>query len=204
MRPIGLSEATSDIDLLAFLLGADAEKAPALLARFRTLGHVIAADHLALDDAGVGEHPRTLFAAIREAARRLALRQFIDRPMLTMHDTMLAYLQTAMAHDPSEHSRVLFLDTKNRLIADEVMSRGTIDHAPIYPREIVKRALVWNANALILAHNHPSGDPTPSRDDIEMTRQVIAAANTLGMHVHDHLVIGSSGHVSFRAAGLLP
>ena len=108
-----------------------------------------------------------------------------------------------MARDPREQFRALFLDRKNTLVADEVQSRGTVDHTPVYPREIVKRALELSASALILVHNHPSGDPTPSRADIEMTRQIAEAAKTLGITVHDHLVIGLKGHVSFKALGLL-
>jgi DNA repair protein RadC len=108
-----------------------------------------------------------------------------------------------MARSPHEEFRVLFLDRKNILIADEVQARGTIDHTPVYPREIVKRALELGASAIILVHNHPSGDPTPSRADIEMTREVAAAAKALNIAVHDHLVVGRSGHASFKSLGLI-
>jgi DNA repair protein RadC len=108
-----------------------------------------------------------------------------------------------MARSPQEEFRILFLDRKNILIADEVLARGTIDHTPVYPREIVKRALELGASAIILVHNHPSGDPTPSRADIDMTREVAAAAKALNISIHDHLVVGRSGHASFKSLGLI-
>jgi DNA repair protein RadC len=116
---------------------------------------------------------------------------------------LLDYCVAAMARTQREEFRVLFLDRKNVLIADEVQTRGTIDHTPVYPREIVKRALELGASAIILVHNHPSGDPTPSRADIEMTRDIASAAKPLGIAVHDHLVIGRAGHASFKSLGLL-
>ncbi len=127
----------------------------------------------------------------------------LNRPALSSWAALIDYCTAAMARSPHEEFRVLFLDRKNVLIADEVQSRGTVDHTPVYPREIVKRALELGASALILVHNHPSGDPTPSRADIEMTREVAAAAKALKIAVHDHLVIGRSGHASFKALGLL-
>jgi DNA repair protein RadC len=116
---------------------------------------------------------------------------------------LLDYLQMAMAYEQVEHLRVLFLDRKNTLIADEVQQTGTINHTPVYPREVVKRALILNASALIVAHNHPSGDPTPSREDLEMTRQLKAAAEAVGLDLHDHVVIGHGRHTSFSSTGLL-
>jgi DNA repair protein RadC len=127
----------------------------------------------------------------------------IKRPVLSSWTALLDYCTAAMARVTNEEFRVLFLDRKNVLIADEVQNRGTVDHTPVYPREIVKRALELSASSVILVHNHPSGDPTPSRADIAMTREVVTAAKTLGIAVHDHLVIGRSGHASFKSLGLL-
>ena len=118
-------------------------------------------------------------------------------------DKVIAYCRAELGRAPIEQFRLLFLDRKNVLIADEVQQRGTIDHTPVYPREVVKRALAHNAAALILVHNHPSGDPKPSRDDIEMTKEIAKAAEALGIAIHDHLVIGRKGHASFRSLGLL-
>ena len=116
---------------------------------------------------------------------------------------MLDYLRVAMIHHDTERFRILFLDVKNNLIADEEQQRGTVNHTPVYPREVVKRALELHASALILVHNHPSGDPAPSRADIEMTRQVEAAAKAVGLVIHDHVVIGRERDASFRALGLI-
>ena len=140
---------------------------------------------------------------VEAAAQRLARGQVIGRPALSSWAALLDYCMAAMARSPKEEFRVLFLDRKNVLVADEVQTRGTIDHTPVYPREIVKRALEHGASAIILVHNHPSGDPTPSKADIAMTRDVAAAAKALGIAVHDHLVIGRGGHASFKALGLL-
>jgi len=126
-----------------------------------------------------------------------------SRPVLSNWQALLAYLQTAMAYEQIEQFRILFLDRKNSLIADEVQQRGTVNHTPVYPREVMKRALILNASALIVIHNHPSGDPKPSRDDIEMTRELKAAASALEVELHDHLVIGHGTHASFRSLGLL-
>ncbi|MGH6876597.1 MAG: RadC family protein [Rhizomicrobium sp.] len=137
------------------------------------------------------------------AAVRLLKTKVIGRPALSSWNALLDYCAAAMARSAEEEFRVLFLDRKNVLIGDRVMNRGTVDHAPVYPREIVKLALELSASALILVHNHPSGDPTPSRADIEMTREIVEAARSLRIAVHDHLVIGRAGHVSFKALGLL-
>ncbi len=125
------------------------------------------------------------------------------RPVLTNWQALIAYLQTAMACEQVEQFRILFLDTKNNLIADEVQQRGTVNHTPVYPREVIKRALILNASALIVVHNHPSGDPKPSREDIEMTQELKAAAKSLEIELHDHVVIGHGTHASFRSLGLL-
>ncbi len=127
----------------------------------------------------------------------------IGRPALSSWAALLDYCTAAMARGENEEFRVLFLDRKNILVADEVQSRGTIDHTPVYPREIVKCALELSATAIILVHNHPSGDPTPSKADIDMTRDIIFAAKALGITVHDHLVIGRKGHASFKSLNLL-
>ena len=140
---------------------------------------------------------------VEAAAHRLARSRVLQRPVVSSWDALLSYCQTTMAHRETEQFRILFLDRKNVLIADEAQARGTVDHVPVYPREVVKRALELNASALILVHNHPSGDPTPSGADIEMTEQIRIAAEALGITLHDHLVIGRSRELSFRAEGLL-
>lgn len=138
------------------------------------------------------------------AALRAMQKRVIDRPVLASWQALLDYCAAAMAHEPTEQFRLLFLDRKNILIADEVQQRGTVDHTPVYPREVVKRALELAASAVILVHNHPSGDPTPSRADIEMTKEIARAANAVGLSVHDHLIIGRGGkHTSFKAQRLL-
>lgn len=137
------------------------------------------------------------------AAHRLARSKVIRKPVISSWDAVLDYCHTTMAHLETEQFRVLFLDRKNVLIADEEQSRGTVDHVPVYPREVVKRALELNASALILVHNHPSGDPTPSRSDVDMTAQIDAACAAIGVTIHDHVIIGKETDASFRALGLL-
>jgi DNA repair protein RadC len=204
------AEKLADYELLELLLFYSIDRkdtkplAKRLLERFGTLGDVFAADPEVLKRDFELE-PRTLvqFQALRETARRVARREVADRPVLTNWKQLIDYCHTALAHEKTEQFRILFLDRKNVLIADEVQQRGTIDHTPVYPREVVKRALQHEAAALILVHNHPSGDPKPSREDIEMTREIKAAAGALGIEIHDHLVIGRKGHASFRSLGLL-
>ena len=140
---------------------------------------------------------------VEAASQRLMRARVMHRPVLSSWDALLDYCHTAMAHRETEQFRILYLDRKNVLIADEEQARGTVDHVPVYPREVVKRALELNASALILVHNHPSGDPTPSDSDIAMTAQVQDAATVLGITLHDHLIIGKSRELSFRAAGYL-
>ena len=152
---------------------------------------------------GVGESVVTELKIVEAAAHRMARARVMQRHVISSWDAVLDYCHTVMAHRDIEQFRILFLDRKNVLIADEEQARGTVDHVPVYPREVVKRALALNASALILVHNHPSGDPTPSDADIDMTRQVEAAAGALGITLHDHLVIGKSREISFRASGLL-
>ena len=152
---------------------------------------------------GVGDIVAIDLKIIEAAAHRLSRTRVLQRQVVSSWDALLEYCRTTMAHRETEQFRVLFLDRKNVLIADEEQSKGTVDHVPVYPREVVKRALELSASALILVHNHPSGDPTPSEGDITMTAQVVAAAKTLSMAVHDHLIIGKSAEFSFRNAGYL-
>ena len=137
------------------------------------------------------------------AAHQLARGQVQDRPVLSSWSNVLDYCRTAMAFADKEQLRVLFLDKRNRLIADELQQEGTVDHTPVYPREVVKRALKLSATALILVHNHPSGDPTPSRADIQMTQSIIDVAKPLGISVHDHIIVGKDGHASLKGLKLI-
>ena len=178
--------------------------AKALLARFGTFGDVLAAAPERLKEVkGVGDKVVFELKLINAAAVRLSRKSVLDRPALTSWQALIDYCTAAMAYDDREQFRVLFLDRKNVLIADEVQGRGTVDHTPVYPREVMKRALELSATAIILVHNHPSGDPTPSQADITMTREIVDVAGKLNIAVHDHLVIGRKGHASFRALGLM-
>jgi len=152
---------------------------------------------------GVGDAVITELKIVEAAAQRLARSRILQRHVISSWDAVLDYCHTTMAHRDTEQFRVLFLDRKNVLVADEAQAQGTVDHVPVYPREVVKRALELNASALILVHNHPSGDPTPSKADIAMTQQIQTAAEALGLTLHDHLVIGKSRELSFRSEGLL-
>lgn len=152
---------------------------------------------------GVGEAVVLELKVVEAASQRLMRAKVINRPVLSSWDAFLDYCHTAMAHLEAEQFRILFLDRKNVLIADEPQARGTVDHVPVYPREVVKRSLELNASALILVHNHPSGDPTPSEADITITHQIKEAAGILGVVLHDHLIIGKEREVSFRALGYL-
>jgi DNA repair protein RadC len=143
------------------------------------------------------------FKIIEAAAHRLARSKIMRRPVLSSWDALLDYCHTAMSHGETEKFRVLFLDPKNVLIADEEQAKGTVDHVPVYPREVAKRSLELNASAIILVHNHPSGDPTPSRSDISMTHQIQRACDALGLTLHDHLIICKSKELSFRSEGLI-
>lgn len=150
---------------------------------------------------GVGDAVLLELKIVEAAAHRLSRSKIMQRHVLSSWDALLDYCHTTMAHRETEQFRILFLDTKNTVIADEEQAKGTVDHVPVYPREVVKRALELNASALILVHNHPSGDPTPSDADIQMTRQIATAAKALGIAVHDHLIIGKEDEASFRALG---
>ncbi|WP_457650748.1 RadC family protein [Profundibacter sp.] len=175
-----------------------------LLDRFGDFNRVISAPRERLiETKGVGDAVVLELKIVEAAAHRLARSRVMQRHVLSGWDALLDYCRTTMAHRETEQFRVLFLDRKNVLIADEEQAKGTIDHVPVYPREVVKRALELNASALILVHNHPSGDPTPSESDILMTNQIQDAANALNLTLHDHLIIGKSRELSFRAEGYL-
>jgi DNA repair protein RadC len=199
------TEDTTEQDLLTALLRASQAMAcaSALLQNFPSIGHVITAEPSQLRALGLTGHDIAVFRLVREIACRMARAEVRSRPVLSNWQALIAYLQTAMAYEQIEQFRILFLDRKNNLIADEVQQRGTVNHTPVYPREVMKRALILNASALIVAHNHPSGDPKPSREDIETTRELKAAADALEVELHDHVVIGHGKHASFKSLGLL-
>ncbi|MEI4232051.1 RadC family protein [Roseovarius sp. D22-M7] len=178
--------------------------ARALLDRFGDFASVLSAPPDQLSEiSGVGAAVITELRIVEAAAHRLTRARVMQRQVMSSWAALLDYCRATMAHREVEQFRVFYLDRKNILIADEEQARGTVDHVPVYPREIVKRALHLNASALILVHNHPSGDPTPSQADIDMTAQVQRAADALGIALHDHVVIGRSAEVSFRAEGYL-
>ena len=203
--------ALPDYELLELLLfrslprGDTKPLAKRLLARFGGLAEVMGAPLETLKaEPGVGESVALDLKLMQELAVRTA-REGVHkkRPVISSWTALLAYVRLALANEPREQFRVLFLDKKNQLIADELMNQGTVDHAPVYPREIVRRALELSSSAVILVHNHPSGDPTPSAADVQMTKQVAEAGKTLSIQVHDHLVVGRDGTASFKALGLL-
>ena len=201
--------ALPDYELLELLLARSLPRgdikpiAKALLARFGGLSGVLGAEMEELKTvAGVGPGAALDLKLLHEATVRMARGEVRKRPVISSWTALLAYTRMAMAGAPREQFRVLFLDKKNQLIADEVMNQGTVDHAPVYPREVMRRALELSASAVILAHNHPSGDPTPSSADVEMTRQVAEAGRPLRITVHDHIVVGRDGVASLKALGL--
>ena len=203
-------EAFADYELLELLLFYSIDRvdvkplAKALLAEFGSLGAVLAAEpsRLAAFER-VSERTLALFRALRETSRRVLREDLADRPVISSWSALLDYCRASLAHERTERFRVLYLDRKNKLIADDLQQRGTVDHAPVYAREVIKRALDLGATALILVHNHPSGDPTPSRADIEMTREVKDAAEKLGIAVHDHVIVGKAGTASMKALGVI-
>ncbi|MCT6871386.1 MAG: DNA repair protein RadC [Bartonella sp.] len=178
--------------------------AKSLLNRFGSLADVLGADiNLLQEVPGCGPavaHDLKIIAGVSERVNRSELRK---RDIFSSWDKVLAYCRAAMAHETREQFRILFLDKKNGLIADEIQQIGTVDHTPVYPREVVRRALQLSASALILVHNHPSGDPTPSREDISMTHMLKDVANALGIAIHDHIIIARNGYTSFRAKKLI-
>ncbi len=198
-----------DYELLEYVLGLLIPRrdtkplAKDLEKRFGGLAGVIAAEVPALRAAGLSDTVIAGLKFIEAASRRSLKRQILSRAVLSSWQALIDYLHADMAHIIHERFRVLFLNNKNILIHDEVMSEGTVNHAPVYVRDIIKRALELGATALILVHNHPSGDPQPSRDDITMTKEIIEAGKRLSIAVHDHVIIGKSAHVSFKALGLI-
>jgi DNA repair protein RadC len=203
-------EALADYELLEMVLfraikrGDTKPLAKSLIAKFGSFAEVISATPERLMEVeGVGEAITTELKLIRAAALRLMKGEIINRPLLSSWSAILEYCRASMAFHDKEQFRILFLDKKNQLIADEVQQEGTVDHTPVYTREVMKRALELSASAIILAHNHPSGDPTPSISDIDMTRKIVDAGMKLGITVHDHVVIGRNGHTSFRSSKLI-
>ena len=206
----GGSDALPDYELLELVLframprGDTKPLAKAILARFGTFAEAMnAPDDLLLEVPGLGAAAVTEIKLVRAAALRLMQGEVFERPLLGSWKQVLDYCRAAIGFEAKEQFRILFLDKRNQMIADEVQQEGTVDHTPVYVREVVKRALELSATAIVLVHNHPSGDPTPSRADIEMTKQIVAAAKPLGVVVHDHIIVGKQGHASFRGLGLI-
>ena len=191
--------------LFAFIPRRDVKPiAKALLKRFGSLSALLAADPKDLRQIeGIGESAAAYLKAVNDLHARAAREEIAARPVISSWNALMAYVRQSLQHESREQFRVLFLDRKNQLIADEVMGHGTVDHAPVYPREIARRALELAASSLILVHNHPSGDPTPSRADIDMTREIMDALVALDITVHDHLIAGRGGVTSFKSAGLI-
>ncbi len=206
----GGPNAIPDYELLELLLyrafrrGDTKPLAKALLHRFGTFSEVISAPvERLIEVKGIGKAVALEFKIIQEAALRLAKGDIVNRPVLDTWTAILDYCRSAMAFSEREQFRLLFLDKKNQLIKDEVQQVGTVDHTPVYTREVMKRALELSASAIILVHNHPSGDPTPSMADVEMTKKIMNAADKMGIMVHDHIIIGRNGHASLRTLNLI-
>lgn len=200
----------ADYELIELLLMAAMPRrdvkpiAKALLKRFGSFAGVLNADLQSLTETnGIGEVAAVSLLAVRESAVRLLQDDVMDQPVLGNWQSLMDYCRAAMGHGKTEQFRILFLNSRNVLMADELQQQGTVDHTPVYPREVIKRALDLGASALILVHNHPSGDPTPSQADIEMTRDLQAAGDKLGITLHDHIVVSKSGNTSFKTLGLL-
>lgn len=175
-----------------------------LMRQFGNIGEICGAPiHRLIDVKGIGEKTALDLKLLHAMSAHMARESVLGRPVLSSWNALLDYCRTAMQFEPVEQFRVLFLDRKNRLIADEVLGKGTIDRAPVYPREIVKRGLALESTAIILAHNHPSGDPTPSQSDIDMTFTIVETCNAVGISVHDHLIIGREEVASFKMLGLM-
>jgi DNA repair protein RadC len=205
----GGADALPDYELLELVLFRALPRrdtkalAKRLLARFGSFAEVINAPEPRLKEVqDVGQSVVTELKLIRAAALRLMRSEVVQRPALSSWKQVLDYLRAAQSYEHREQLRILFLDKKNRVIADEVQQEGTVDHTPVYVREVVKRALELSATAIVLVHNHPSGDPAPSRADIDMTKQIVAAAAPMGIAVHDHIIVGRDGHASLKSLGL--
>ena len=203
-------DALPDYELLELMLFRSIPRrdvkpvAKELMRRFGTLAETLAAPpSRLLEVEGVGESVVTDLKIVEAAARRLAKGAFARRPVLSSWSAVLDYCRAAMAFAEREQFRLLFLDKRNALIADELQQSGTVDHTPVYPREVVKRALELSASALILVHNHPSGDPTPSAADVKMTREIAEVAKPLGIIVHDHIIVAREGHASLKGLRLI-
>ena len=206
----GGADALPDYELLELVLFRALPRrdtkalAKRLIARFGSFAEVVTApEHRLMEVEGAGEAVVTELKLVRAAALRLMRSEVVQRPTLSSWTQVLDYLRAAQGFELREQFRILFLDKKNHLIADELQQEGTIDHTPVYVREVVKRALELSATALVLVHNHPSGDPAPSRADIEMTKQIVAVAQPLGIAIHDHIIVGRDGHASFKALKLI-
>lgn len=203
-------EALADYELLELLLFTALPRkdtkplAKTLIDTFGSFAEVISTDKdklLAVE--GMGESAVASLKAVQAGAQRLLRAGVMDRPVISSWMALIDYCTAQMAYEDTEQFRILFLDKKNKLIADEAQQKGTVDHTPVYPREVVKRALELNASAIIMVHNHPSGDPTPSQPDKDMTAKVKEALSAVGLILHDHVVIGRGRHLSFRQEGLL-
>lgn len=206
----GGSDALPDYELLELLLFLAIPRldvkdlAKALLEKFGSFANVVGAEPARLKEVeGVGESVATAVKIVEAAMHRALRDRAMDRPSVASWDAVIDYCKARLQDSGQEHFRVLFLDARNNIIADEELQKGTVDHAPVYPREVVRRALAHEACSVILVHNHPSGDPTPSRADVATTRKVIEAAKTVGVDVHDHIVVGRSGHSSMKSLRLI-
>jgi DNA repair protein RadC len=204
-------DALSDYELLELVLFRALPRrdvkplAKALLAQFGSFAEVISAPPARLAEVdGLGASAIDELKIVQAAANRLARGEVKRRAVLSSWSSVVDYCRSSMAFADREQFRILFLDKRNQLIADEVQSNGTVDHTPVYPREVVKRALELSATAVVLVHNHPSGDPTPSRADIQMTMQIVEVAKPLGIEVHDHIIVGKDGHASLKGLRLIP
>ena len=204
------AEGLPDYELLELLLFAAIPRrdtkaiAKALLKRFGSFGEVISASPDDLKDVdGIGDSAAVVLKGVQAAAQRLLQTKVKAGPVISTWNDLISYCTAQMAYQPIEQFRGLYLDRKNKLITDEAQQQGTVDHTPVYPREVVKRALELNASALIVVHNHPSGDPKPSRADVEMTRKIKEAAAAVSITLHDHVIVSRGGHVSFKSEGLI-
>jgi len=206
----GGGNSLADYELLEMILYAASSRsdtkplAKKLLAKFGSFAKVVNAENAELSAVeGVGEAAIASIKIIKAATEKLLKEEVSQGHIIASWTALLDYCRVSMGHKKNEEFRVLFLNNKNALIADELQQFGTVNHAPVYPREVVKRALELGASSIILTHNHPSGDPTPSKDDIDVTKKIVAAANSLGLSVHDHLIIAGNKHYSFKSNGLI-
>jgi len=203
-------DALSDYELLELVLFRALPRrdvkplAKALIAKFGSFAEVVHAPEARLREiSGLGDAAVTEMKLIAATASRVAKGRVKQRTMLSSWSSVIDYCRAAMAFADKEQFRILFLDKRNQLIADELQQVGTVDHTPVYPREVVKRALELSATAIILVHNHPSGDPTPSQADIQMTKSIVAISSPLGISVHDHIIVGKNGHASLKGMKLM-